>query len=224
MKRILLTALILLFSVSTILGQYKYEVEMDYKLINLSKDILMEQAGTVEKQNNWGGMVTKYIKSTGLNYPIPYCGAGQYYCLYTATLDLKMDPKTQIPFNARKSASSVYWYNRGKAIGTNVKYEPEDNCIIVWRKRNNSSKGHVERIIEVGKKGWVTTIGFNTSNGKNGSQREGGGVFIRKRHIYNPFSTLLIKGLVKLKPINMPENKNRMYENPGGLDHLIYNK
>jgi hypothetical protein len=179
---------------------------MNKDIIELSRSIMFDQVGVIEKQKNWGGQVTKYINSVGLNYPIAYCGAGQYYCLKEAADSLGYNPKTEIPFNARKSASSQYWYTHAKEIGIKTVFSPHIDDLIVWRKRN-TGKGHVERIDSVGLMGWVYTVGFNTSlnSGNTEQERNGDGVAKRRRHLYSPIGLLSIRGLVGLTP--EPEEK-----------------
>ena len=82
-----------------------------------------------------------------------------------------------------------------KRNGEKVKYEPQVNDLIVWKHSNNWT-GHVERVIEVLDKGNVRTVGANTNNGKSGSQREGNGIFIRKRNVKHILGRLKVRGLV----------------------------
>lgn len=201
----------------------KYDIEINSDIITLSDSILKQQVGVTEhpKNSNWGPEVKYYIKSSNVNYAIPYCGAGQFFCLKSACDSLNYSYDL-IPFNARSAASSQYWFTHGKQIGIKVDYSPQPNDIIVWRK-GSTGKGHVERIISVGEMGWVKTVGFNTSNGKSGSQREGGGVFIRNRHLYNPIGALNIRGLVGLiSPPEPPRKPTNIYKTLYGVSHLKY--
>lgn len=181
----------------------KYNVYLDQSIIDESKQLLMLQVGVVEKpkDSNWGPEVSKYIKSTGLNIAVSYCGAGQYWCLKESAKTLGIEPTTGIPFVARKSASALYWFTAGKEIGITTEYIPEVNDIVVWRNTSKAGKGHVGRIIEVGQMGWIKTVEFNTSSGVSGSQDNGGGVYIRSRNLNGMIGALAIKGLVGLKPI-----------------------
>jgi len=171
-------------------GAEKYELECDRYLIELSRDSLFAQVGIQEATGNNDGETLKYQTIFGLKN-IPYCAAGQDWC-YWVNAKLISD----IPF--KMSANAQFHFNWAKKHGLKVAFIAEVDDFIVWGIRNKST-GHIERIIIVYANGWVGTIGFNTSNGKTGSQREGNGVFIRLRHLYNPIGLLLIKGLVGIK-------------------------
>ncbi len=84
-------------------------------------------------------------------------------------------------------------YNEGVKRGSKVTPKPKYNDLIFWRKPNTWS-GHVERIIEVLKAGWIRTVGFNTSSGATGSQSNGEGVYIRKRNVNHFLGRMLIRG------------------------------
>lgn len=80
-------------------------------------------------------------------------------------------------------------------MGSITTYTPERFDLIIWNMQGTSS-GHIERIVLTGKAGWVTTVGFNTSSGISGSQRDGGGVYYRKRNLNHVLGRMQIKGLV----------------------------
>lgn len=200
--KFILTFLLISLSIQLSSGKTlvaRYEVPIDREIVLLSNQILYEQVGTVEKQPNWGGKVIDYIASVGLHSPIKYCGAGQYYCLSRAALELNKSPKIEIPFVARSCASSQYWFIRAKQIGKKTDFVPQVNDLIIWRSRKDASSGHIGRIVAVGEAGWIVTIEFNTSSGTTGSQANGGGVFKRQRQIFSPLGILSIRGLVGLK-------------------------
>jgi len=181
----LLISLLILNGISY--GQVRYEVLADSCILIHSEQVAYWQVGVVEQKPNDSPEIRKYLQSVGINKPASYCAAGQYYCFYIASKNLYKS----IPIPKTAVANNIF--NYGKKNGTKTIYEAKRHDLIVWRKRN-SWQGHVERIIRVEKAGWVYTIGFNTSSGK-GNQRDGEGVYIRKRNIKHPLGRLQIRGL-----------------------------
>ena len=88
-------------------------------------------------------------------------------------------------------------FNKAKQVGKKVSYKPQKNDLLFWIV---TTTGHVERIDSVLKGGWVKTIGFNTSSG-TGNQRDGEGVYLRKRNIYSPLSRMRVRGIIGFEGI-----------------------
>lgn len=190
------TFIIWLVFTSFCAAQVKYIVPADSDLLGISRKIIIEQEGIVEATgNNDGKEIAAYLQSVGLQEGAPYCAAGQYYCFAEAQKQLfEYQCKfAEIPIKKTGLANGIF--NDAKIRGVQAEYLPAIDDLLTWRKKDHWS-GHIERIIAVDKGGWVITIGFNTSNGKTGSQREGNGVFYRKRNIYLPLSRLLIRGII----------------------------
>lgn len=174
-------------------AKVRYELECDPCLKFKSGIYLLLQVGVKEKSGrNDGKEIAKYLRSVGIDRPAPYCAAGQYWCFDAANQELDKE----IPLY--KTGVAIQFLQQAKIDGKRTIYEAHIGDLLVW-KRPNSWQGHVERIIEVGEAGWVLTVGFNTSNGKSGSQREGNGVFIRRRNIYHAIGRLKVYGIVGFK-------------------------
>jgi hypothetical protein len=194
MKKIIYILLILITTTKIFCGE-KYVLYCDSRLLELSEQIAYKQVGVTELTNkNDGPEVEKYLKSVGLGKGFPYCKAGQYYCYAEANKEIK----TKIPFPKSALANKVFDVAKTKNEKTN--YQPERHDFIVWRTPKKST-GHIERIVEVKSGGWVKTIAFNTTSGNFGNQRDGGGVYIRKRNILHPLGQMKIRGLVGFKQI-----------------------
>jgi hypothetical protein len=195
MKKLLYILLLTIFIKQFAFSQSKYELETSEMLLRTSHFIALCQVGTVEDTgNNDGEQIAEYLRSVGIHSPAPYCMAGQYYCFYKAKQHLNI--KTSIPIPRSGVANSAF--NFAKKHGKKTEFKPQKHDLITWKSRH-SWTGHVERIDVVGKAGWVYTIGFNTSNGKTGSQRNGDGVFYRKRNIKHVLGRLYVRGLVGFK-------------------------
>jgi hypothetical protein len=195
--RIIITILLFLafFPVWEIWSNSKYELECNPVLLKLSRDSLKAQIGIKEPFGRNGGPTLKYQIPFGLHHQ-PYCAMAQDWCYW-------VNGSGMLPWF---SPNAQAHYNYAKKHGKKVPYKPAVNDFIVWRTINSSS-GHIERVDSALKAGWVITVGFNTSNGKTGSQREGNGVFPRRRNIYHPIGRLVIKGLVGFRPVESNAEK-----------------
>lgn len=181
---------ILILSYSLCLSQSRYILKCDTALLNKSKEIALLQIGVKEKTNKNDGIeVEKYLKSVGLGKGYPYCKAGQYYCYAEANKIIK----TINPIPRTALANKIYDIAQKK--NRKSQYIPNDHDFIVWR-TPKAVTGHIERVIEVNKGGWVKTVAFNTTSGNYGNQRDGGGVYQRKRNILHPLGRMAIRGLV----------------------------
>lgn len=180
--------LVIFLIVVECVSQKRYELQCREDLLEVSLDSAISQVGVREKSNRNDGEVEKYLRIFNLKSGNPYCAAGQYWCFYRAAIDLKISLE-EIPI--LKSASALAMFNYAKKTGVRTKYKAERNDLVFWR-RKNSERGHVERIFMVGKSGVVFTIGFNTVNKETGEE----GVFVQKRNLYEPLGRLVIRGVV----------------------------
>jgi hypothetical protein len=194
--KLILILIILSLSIS-IYAQEKYTLNCRKQLLDVSLDTAIAQVGTRERTGHNDGDVEKYLHSVGLSKGNPYCAAGQYYCFYVSSIALKLNTSL-IPIIKSGMANSIF--SDAKYKGQKVKYFPKKHDLIVWRQRN-SSHGHIERIFNVIKAGWIMTIGFNTSGNNRKNQSEGEGVYIKKRNIYNPIRRMTVRGLIGFNAI-----------------------
>lgn len=164
----------------------KYVLPSSLVIIDESSKILVAQVGVLEEEENRGTQIFEYQKSVGISQGAPYCAAGQYYCFYKAVKNVNLST-SDIPIKKTGLASSIFY--DAKARGKKTKYNPEKHDLIIWKKQIGIN-GHVERIVETNKKGWVKTIGFNVRNGTRS------GVFYKIRNIYHPLQKMIILGLV----------------------------
>jgi len=180
--------IIIILSYLSLYSIDKYILSANKDLVELSEIIAYSQIGITEKNNNNDGKVEKYLNSVGLKKGNPYCAAGQYWCFLEAAKILKLDKK-YIPIQKTGLANGIF--NYAKQNGKVVKPIPNRHDLIIWRK-GKSIFGHIERIIEVKRAGWVRTIAFNVLDKNSGKE----GVFIKQRNIYHPLSRMRVRGLV----------------------------
>lgn len=174
-------------------SQVKYELPCNKQLLQKSHCIARSQIGVTEKTGkNDGKQVEMYLASVNLPKGNPYCAAGQYWCFKEAVRLLKLQ-EFLIPIY--RTGSTYLMFNKAKQIGKKVSYKPQKNDLLFWVV---TTTGHVERIDSVLKGGWVKTIAFNTSSG-TGNQRDGEGVYYKKRNIYSPLNRMRVRGLIGFK-------------------------
>ena len=182
--------LFILIFVSQLSGAEKFSLYCKNDLLKMSGIIAVKQAGVLERGNNRGKVIEKYLASAGLRTGLPYCAAGQYWCFAEACRNLQI-PYQNIPIPRTGLANAMY--NYAKRHGKKVRFHPAVDDLIVWR-RGKTSFGHIERIVARGKAGWVLTIGFNTVKYIEGKRYEG--VFIHRRNVYAFLGRMHIRGLI----------------------------
>lgn len=194
--------ILFLILITTInLSASRYVLEIDSCLHNKALEIAQGEIGVTEATGKNDGEVEKYLKIIGLGKGYPYCAAGISWSYYQAA---KYYNKTKsfIPFPMTAGSQVVYDHARkvGEKGSNNV--EPQD--FFIWRKKD-SYQGHIGIIESIGEKGWVQTIEFNTSGDNRGDQRDGGGVWRKKRNLIHPLGRFLVRGFVgfKKQPSNL---------------------
>ncbi|MBM2817026.1 MAG: hypothetical protein HW421_3788 [Ignavibacteria bacterium] len=185
------TGLIFLITIS-LSGQSKYNLLCNSKLLSASVDTALQQIGIREKSGNNDGEVKKYLDCLGMREGLPYCAAGQYWCFMTAADGLGLNRKL-IPI--KRTAVANEMFSHASNTGRRMAYRASVHDLIVWRNKGSFS-GHIERVYQVQKAGWVETIGFNTGGRTNTSQRDGSGVFKKRRNIYHPIGRMAVRGLI----------------------------
>lgn len=182
--------LFLLFNVVVIQANQRYNLKLDSQIVSLSRKIAISQIGVTENKGfNRSTQIDIYNKTVGVPMGSSYCAAGQYYCYEIASKDL--NKKNPLPKTA--VANNMLNIMKNKAIKTNFK--PEIDDFIFW-KYPNSWKGHVERIIEVKDGGWIRTIAFNVSFGKDLSNDGQDGVAYKLRNIFHPLAKMRVSGIM----------------------------
>lgn len=173
-------------------------IKIKKELLEKSREILLSQVGLKELTNNNDGEHIKgYMKSVGLAYGkgYPYCAAGQYYCFFVANNSTRKG----IPILASGSANGIFDNARKNGIIETYEHIKDiplfDNDLLVWIKPK-TYQGHIERIIETSGSLTCLTVGFNTSSGELGNQRDGGGVYKRQRALNKNLGKNVFRGVI----------------------------
>ncbi len=186
-------AYFILFGFAETFAFFRYEVDCDPKVLHFSRKILFEQVGVRERTNrNDGVQIEKYLAELNLPKGSPYCVAGQYYCFAESVRRLSSrTERNPLPKTGLSTKMFKELAKKGKRSG----FLPRCDDLIFWQ-RGTSRFGHCERIIRVGAKGWVTTVGFNTKRYDPISKKFVEGVFVQRRNLLAPFGHLNLLGLV----------------------------
>lgn len=200
MKKLFIIFSFIISVVSVQATVVRYELPCLKSVTIVSYKVLIEQIGVRELTgHNDGPMIEKYLAYAGLNPKSkqPYCASGQVYCYRVSTEKLGIEYKF-VPIPRTGLARGIWVYALHK--GSLTKPLPQVNDLIIWGDPGSLS-GHIERIVEVLKGGWVKTVGFNTGCGNGGSDWEGGGVCYKRRNVYNRLGKNKLLGFVGFKNI-----------------------
>ena len=181
----------------------KYVVKCDPRIVELLPKVLKSQVGVLEKpkNSNRGTEVEAYLKAAHLAPGNPYCAALQVWGFKECIRALNLDRDIYMPFPSQGNANKFYDY--AKKNGFEVLPCPKVGDLIVWQNPFKLWSGHIGCIIEINvdnNPNCILTVEGNTSSSDKGNQRDGGGVFIKKRYLNRPLSTtLVIRGLIGYK-------------------------
>lgn len=128
-----------------------------------------------ETRNNWGPMVSKFLRSTGINFPAAWCMAMWHY-IYQ-----------QIGVSLGGGASVGNFEEWGRKHGDIVK-RPRRGDLGAWEFTGDGWPDHIfgiRRVLRLGPVWVLSTVEGNTSSGTAGSQDNGGGVYFRRRMVRN---------------------------------------
>lgn len=186
MRLFLLNILFLLLSIN-LFSQSKFEIKADSSILVCSDEVLKLLANQEINEKDNPDVVLNIIRTAGgFHKKTAWCYALQYFAFEVCNTSLNPLHKTLVANNG---------FNYAARKGRKAKYEAKVYDLIFW-KQQSSWKGHVERIIKVLNRGWVITIGGNTSK-DNSNIRNGGGVYFKKRNILSPLSRILqVRGLI----------------------------
>ncbi|MCX7880787.1 MAG: hypothetical protein N2517_09015 [Ignavibacteria bacterium] len=187
---------LLFISLTTLESRQKYVLPCRKDLLVVSRQVLLEQVGTIESSNrNDGDKIEEYLSSVGLSRGYPYCVAGQFFCFAKAVEILGYE-RNEIPIPS--TGLSVKLFSFARMNGKIKKFSPSMDALVVWQKKKTPF-GHTERIVAVGSKFWVETVGFNTKKYDRGRKRFVEGVFRWKRNLLHPLGKLYLLGLIEFE-------------------------
>lgn len=172
-----------------------YELEIDSCLHSKAFEIIEGEIGVVEATGKNDGEVEKYLKVVGLGKGYPYCAAGISWS-YLEAAKYYGQTKSIIPFPL--TAGSQVIFSHAIKYGEKITRPLKRGDFFTWRQKS-SYLGHIAVVDSVRKAGWVDTIEFNTSSNSAGDQRDGGGVWRKKRNLIHPLGRMMVRGFTGFK-------------------------
>ncbi len=156
--------------------------------------VALGEVGTVEATGrNDGAKVEAYLSAVGLHRGAPWCGAFVAWVLDRAGANGPLDARGQ---RVRTGVALGYRAGVGTVDARLVQrgvWRPPEGALVVWR-RGTSWQGHVG-VVEWWDRRCGYTVEGNTSSGARGSQRDGDGVW-RRRRCVEPGAALRIVAFV----------------------------
>ena len=193
MRKFLL--ILLLANCFTLNAVERYVVKFDDCIVELSLYYAKSDVGIKETHgNNRGVELDAMLRRFGIKLGSPYCAIGQYDAYQRASEDLGV--KNPMP----KTAVANQIHSRLKALGKQTKFVARKDDFITWQ-YPNSWQGHIERIDSVMPGGWVRTIAYNVSAGRDLSNDGKDGVMYKRRNIYHPIARMRVRGLIGVRGI-----------------------
>jgi hypothetical protein len=138
-------------------------------------EIALSYVGVTEVKPNSSPEIDKWLKYVGLNPGYAYCAAYASFCIGTANV---REPKIR----TARAQSFITTKSIPAAKVLRGQVEIPEGTIVVW-KNGNTVFGHVGFTINEWKGATGETVEANTSGNYTGNQREGEGVYIKKRRI-----------------------------------------
>ena len=167
----------------------RYVVPCSESLAVRSLRFAVAEVGTVEATgNNDGVRVEFYLRHVGLGKGNAYCAA----FVVTALDETRVCER--LPIKRTAMAYGIFLDARSRGV---LSGKPQVGDIIVW-KYSNRPNGHVGRIDSIGRAGNIVTVEANTSPTSAGSQRDGGGVYLKHRNTKHPLGRMMLAGLIGL--------------------------
>ena len=170
-------------------GSFQFVADEDASIDTLGHLSVAEGfVGIVEepRNSNRGPLINRFLASVGLE-PVklrtgewksyPYCAAFVSFCLNEAPDSVAFPLVRSAKSRDFVTAQSI---EANKVLRGTVRIDP--GTLVVWKRNRNpqDASGHVGFVVDwEGQAG--TTIEGNTSSGQQGSQRDGDGVYMRKR-------------------------------------------
>lgn len=185
----------------------KYVVKCDARIVDLLPKVAKSEIGIVEnpKNSNRGERVEMYLKAAHLQPGNPYCASFIVWCLKECIRALNLDRDKFMPFPSQGNANKFFDF--AKATGKEVLPNPKVGDLLVWYNILKPWKGHIGIIVEInvgGNSNCVLTVEGNTSSDVKGNQRDGDGVYLKKRYLNKPLSSQIkVRGLVGYELINL---------------------
>lgn len=129
--------------------------------------------------NNQGQLVDLFLKNSGLGPGFPWCMAFVEFCIHQVDkIANVLNPNSSVAQMPRGAACLAIWDHSPEEIKSKT---PEVGSIVIWQHRG-TAQGHTGIVIALPPMlNAFTTIEGNTSADNTAINREGDGVYMKKR-------------------------------------------
>ena len=149
--------------------------------------------GKTEKTGRNDGIhIDRYARTVGMPLQSAYC----YAAIYTWCQDasVKSGLRNALP---RTGSTQTAYSVASKTLVASKYSSPRRGDVLIWR-IPRKWLGHAALITSVRPDGLVETIEANTSRAGSGDQRDGGGVWKKRRFINRGLGRMIVRGLIAI--------------------------
>jgi hypothetical protein len=151
----------------------------------------LADVGKVEKTGrNDGKHIDRYARTVGMPLQSAYC----YAAIYTWSNDAATSQALKNPLPRTGSTQTAFTV-ASKTFVASKNTSARRGDILIWR-IPRKWLGHAALITRVRPDGIVETIEANTSRTGSGDQRDGGGVWTKRRFINRGLGRMIVRGLI----------------------------
>ena len=169
-------------------------------ILALSKEALLIHEAkrwvgiTEQGGNNRGQMVELFQRAAGgLANGEPWCMAFAQFCIQAVDNLVTDCEGLREKSPLFKSEHCLIVWNKSQALKID---SPKPGCLCIWQ-HGQTASGHVGIIVDLNADGSIMTVEGNTSSADAGNQREGDGVWLKRRRL-NTGGSLRVKGFLKV--------------------------
>lgn len=142
--------------------------------------------------NNDGKHIDRYARSVGMPLRSAYC----YAAIYTWCQDVSISTGLQNPLPRTGSTQTAFSITAAR-LPQAASAKPKRGDVLIWR-IPRKWLGHAALITKATPEGVVYTIEANTSRADNGNQRDGGGIWTKRRFLNRGLGRLIVRGLIAI--------------------------
>ena len=155
---------------------------------NAYKDVgLRETTG-----KNDGKHIDRYARTVKMPLQSAYC----YAAIYTWCQDASVFAKLSNPLPRTGSTQTAFSIAASR-LPQATSAQPRRGDVLIWR-IPRKWLGHAALITKATSQGVVYTVEANTSRADSGNQRDGGGVWTKRRFLNRGIGRLIVRGLIAI--------------------------
>jgi hypothetical protein len=169
----------------------RYSAQMPNKYVEQVIKNGLSDVGKIEYTGrNDGKHIDRYARTVGMPLGSAYC----YAAIYTWSSDAAHCQALSNPLPRTGSTQTAYSV-ASKTFVASKYTSARRGDILIWR-IPRKWLGHAALITRVRPDGLLETIEANTSRGGSGDQRDGGGVWTKRRFINRGLGRMIVRGLI----------------------------